>query len=267
MSTPPIWSVWAPGCSRRRCGPNGAAHSPSSPPCSPTPVARPRGRRPLRPWSRPRRLPGSSRRGGEARRREGPPCDPRPRRGPAPRGAPPHAAGPGRSGRRTSGLHPSDRRGSVFALVDCPIRDFRLMALWRELKQRLELLPPRLTGVTLRLDRDERRHVIAESAGEPWLEAEHLRAALPGGADVVCWWQPTEGAARVVAGPATGFPATAFEPVNPEMGLLARRWAGDQLGDLRGGVARDLYGGIRDTAVALAARGAQVRSLDPRAQA
>jgi len=171
-----------------------------------------------------------------------------------------HAAG--RSGRRTIGLHPYDRPGSVFALVDCPITDFRLMALWRELKQRLELLPPRLTGVTLRLDRDERRHVIAESAGEPWLEAERLRAALPGGADVVCWWQPTEGAARVVAGPATGFPATAFEHVNPEMGLLARRWAVEQLGDLRGVVAWDLYGGIGDTAIALAERGAQVVSVD-----
>src|SRR5439155_1717409 len=66
----------------------------------------------------------------------------------------------------------------------------------------------------------------------------------------------------MAGGPATGFPATAFEPVHPEMALLARRWAVEQLGDLRGGVAWDLYGGIGDAAVELAGRGAQVASVD-----
>jgi len=39
------------------------------------------------------------------------------------------------------GLHPYDRPGAVFALADCHIADFQVMALWRELRQRLELLP------------------------------------------------------------------------------------------------------------------------------
>jgi 23S rRNA (uracil1939-C5)-methyltransferase len=174
-----------------------------------------------------------------------------------------------RSNGRTVGFHPYDRPGAVFPLVDCPITDFRLMALWRELKQRLELLPPRLTRLTLRLDREGRRHVIAESAGEPWGErdATALRAALSdggggGGGDVICWWHPVDGAARVVAGPATGFPATAFEQVNPEMGALARSWAVEQLGELRGAVVWDLYGGVGDTALLLAERGARVVSVD-----
>jgi 23S rRNA (uracil1939-C5)-methyltransferase len=160
------------------------------------------------------------------------------------------------------GLHPYDRPGHVFPLTDCHIVHFRLMALWRELKPRLDLLPQKLTRLTLRLDRAGRRHVIAESAGEPWLDADRLRAALPEGDGVICWWQPAEGAARVVAGPATGFPATAFEQVNPEMGTLARRWAVERLGDVRGAVVWDLYGGIGDTAVQLAERGAQVVSVD-----
>ncbi|HKW40428.1 MAG TPA: hypothetical protein VJN39_04200 [Gemmatimonadales bacterium] len=171
----------------------------------------------------------------------------------------------GRSDSRTVGLHPYDRPGSVFPLVDCPITNLRLMALWRELRQRLELLPPRLTRLTLRLDRDGRRHVIAESAGEPWgaQTAAALRSAVSGsGADVICWWQPVDGAARVVAGPATGFPATAFEQVNPEMGALTRGWAVEQLGELRGAVVWDLYGGIGDTALLLAERGAHVVSVD-----
>jgi len=174
-----------------------------------------------------------------------------------------------RSDRRTIGLHPFDRPGSVFPLLDCHITDFRLMALWRELRSRLELLPPRLTRLTLRLDRDGRRHVVAESAGEAWATAAELRTALGGGGegagggqDVICWWQPVDGAARVMAGPATGFPPTAFEQVNPEMGAIARAWAVEQLGDVRGAVVWDLYGGIGDTAVLLADRGAQVVSVD-----
>ncbi len=171
----------------------------------------------------------------------------------------------GRADAKTVGLHPYDRPGAVFALADCHIADFQVMALWRELRQRLELLPPRATRLTLRLDREGRRHVIAEAGGgegAPWLEAERLRAALPEPERVVCWWRPLEGVARVVAGPATGFPATAFEQVNPEMATLARRWAVEQLGDVRGSVAWDLYGGIGDTALLLAERGAQVVSVD-----
>jgi 23S rRNA (uracil1939-C5)-methyltransferase len=166
----------------------------------------------------------------------------------------------GQSDALTVGLHPYDRPNFVFPLADCHITDFKLMALWRELRKRLALLPYPLTRLTLRLDRDGRRHVIAESAGEPWLNAEDLRRVL--GDEVVCWWQPVDGAARVVAGPETGFPATAFEQVNPSMGGFARRWAVEQLGDMRGLTVWDLYGGIGDTAVLLVEAGAIVVSVD-----
>jgi len=173
----------------------------------------------------------------------------------------------GRGRSRAVGLHQYDQPGRVFSLVDCHITDFRLMALWRELKPRLELLPARLARLTLRLDREGRRHIIAESGGEPWLDAERLQAALPQGDPVVCWWQPVDGAARVVAGPATGFPAIGFEQAHPEMGLVARHWAVAQLGELRGAVVWDLYGGIGDTAIQLAGRGAEVVSVDADEQA
>ena len=168
----------------------------------------------------------------------------------------------GRSDGLTVGLHPYDRPNFVFPVADCHITDFRLMALWRELRSRLAMLPQPLTRLTLRLDRDERRHIIAESAGEPWLNAEQLRVALRNGFEVICWWQPVDGAARVVAGPATGFPATAFEQVNPGMGILARQWAVAQLGDVKGQVVWDLYGGVGDTAALLVEKGASVVSVD-----
>lgn len=170
----------------------------------------------------------------------------------------------GRSDGLTVGLHPYDRANFVFPLADCHITDFKLMALWRELRPRLALLPQPLTRLTLRLDRDERRHIIAESAGPPWLDADELRRALAASVDgdVVCWWQPVDGAARVVAGPATGFPATAFEQVNPGMGMLTRQWAVAQLGDVKGQTVWDLYGGVGDTAAMLVDKGASVVSVD-----
>src|SRR2546425_3924822 len=100
------------------------------------------------------------------------------------------------------------------------------MALWRELRSRLDLLPPRLTRLTLRLDREGRRHVIAESPGEPWIGAERLRAALPRGDEVVCWWQPVDGAARVVAGPGTGVSGAAVRGGAPPEGRAGGRRGG-----------------------------------------
>jgi 23S rRNA (uracil1939-C5)-methyltransferase len=159
------------------------------------------------------------------------------------------------------GLHPYDQPGRVFGLADCAIMDPRLTALWRDVRAHAALWPADLTRLTLRLDRTGGRHVIAESAA-PWDGAAELRAALPEAEGVVCWWQPPEDTARVVAGGATGFPATAFEQVNPEMGDVVRRWAVERLGTVRGQRAWDRYGGVGDTAVALAEAGAEVVSVD-----
>ena len=46
------------------------------------------------------------------------------------------------------------------------------------------------------------------------------------------------------------------------MGIVTRRWAVEQLGDVRGQTVWDLYGGIGDTAAMLVERGANVVSVD-----
>jgi 23S rRNA (uracil1939-C5)-methyltransferase len=162
----------------------------------------------------------------------------------------------------TIGYQPYDAPGRVFELEDCHIADERLMALWHAARARRDGLPDGLSRLTLRLDREGRRHVIAESAGAPWLGADRWRSALPDADGVVCWWQPVDGAARVVAGPETGFPATAFEHVHPVMGRRARDCAVMALGDVHGQTVWDLYGGVGDTARLLAERGADVVSVD-----
>ena len=139
--------------------------------------------------------------------------------------------------RHGAGFPRYDHPGRIFPLVDCRIADERLMALWAAVRGHVAELPPRTERVTLRLDREGRPHLIVASAGEPWLGAERLRAAA-------------------------GLPATAFEPVNPEMAALARAWATAGLGDVAGRVVWDLYGGAGDTALRLAAAGADAISVD-----
>ena len=174
---------------------------------------------------------------------------------------------------RTSGRAPAfgfaryDRPGATFRLVDCHIADVRLLALWRELERHLDLLPAGTVALTLRLDREGARHLIVQSAGEPWRTADRLRDALEDGASVICWWHPVDGAARIIAGPATGFPPVGFEADHPAMDRLVRDAAVECLGAVQGSVVWDLYGGIGDTAVRLAAREASVVSVDADEQA
>lgn len=174
---------------------------------------------------------------------------------------------------RTGGRTPAfgfaryDRPGVVFRLVDCHIADARLLALWRVLEGRLGLLPEATVRLTLRLDREGTLHLIVESPGEPWRDAQRLRDTLDDGPAVTCWWHPVDGAARVVAGPATGFPPVGFEADHPAMDREVRDWAVACLGEVRDGVVWDLYGGIGDTAVRLAQRQASVVSVDADEQA
>jgi len=84
---------------------------------------------------------------------------------------------------------------------------------------------------------------------------------------VICWWHPVDGAARIVAGPATGYPPVGFEADHPAMDGLVRDWAVACLGAVPGSVVWDLYGGIGDTTARLAASAASVVSVDADEQA
>ena len=174
-----------------------------------------------------------------------------------------------RTGGRTQafGFARYDRPGVVFHLVDCHIADTRLVALWHALESHLDLLPERTVRLSLRLDREGARHVIVESPGEPWRTADRLRDALQDGAGVICWWHPVDGAARIVAGPATGYPPVGFAADHPAMDSLVRDWTVECLGAVERSVVWDLYAGIGDTTARLAAREASVVSVDADEQA
>lgn len=158
------------------------------------------------------------------------------------------------------GLHRYDAPGMVFTLDDCRITREPLMRLWSVVREHRALLPRALEELVLREDRDGGLHLVAAGGAEPW-DAEPLAAAT--GLDgVAYWWRPGGGAARIVAGARTGFPALAFEQVNPELAGRIREDAVLELGDVPGQVVWDLYGGVGDAARLLAARGARVFSVD-----
>ncbi len=158
------------------------------------------------------------------------------------------------------GLHQVERPDAVFDLVDCPITDERLMQLWAAVGAHRRLLPPEVRDIALRVDRAGGVHVIAHSAPPVW-DAAPLAAAV-GRADVSYWWRPAAGAARVVAGPVTGFPALAFEQANPVLAGAIRAAAVAALAPGPGMTVWDLYGGVGEGARCLAETGASVWSVE-----
>jgi 23S rRNA (uracil1939-C5)-methyltransferase len=158
------------------------------------------------------------------------------------------------------GLRRRDQPAEVFDLADCLIVRQPIMALWAILSKSRARLPDGLKSLILREDRDAGLHVIAVG-GETCWDAGPLAQDI-GDTSISYWWQPGGGAARVVVGRRTGFPVTAFEQVNRQLAHAIRVAAVEALGDVRGRVVWDLYGGVGDTAELLADRGACAWTVD-----
>jgi tRNA/tmRNA/rRNA uracil-C5-methylase (TrmA/RlmC/RlmD family) len=134
------------------------------------------------------------------------------------------------------------------------------MDAWTAIRPALRHLPDAVEGLVLRLDREGGVHAIVLGGTPPWDPGRFFEAiGLPG---MSLWWRPEGGAARVLAGPQRGFPALAFEQINPALANVMRERAVESLGDVRGQTVWDLYGGVGDTARLLAAGGARVWSVD-----
>ena len=157
------------------------------------------------------------------------------------------------------GLHRWDTPETLFEPDDCLITRESVMTLWRKIRHARDLLPADLDQLVLREDRDRRLHAMVISSS-PW-NAEPLAAHL---ADptISLWWKPVRGAARVLAGPERGFPATAFEQSSPDLAGRIRLSAVEFVAPAPGASVWDLYGGVGDTARLLVERGAAVWSVD-----
>lgn len=158
------------------------------------------------------------------------------------------------------GLHRYDAPGRVFPLGDCRITRESLMRVWSRVREHRVQLPEALDELVLREDRDGGLHLVATGGTEPWDAGPLARAVGIDG--MVYWWRPRGGAARVVTGGQTGFPALAFEQVHPELAARIRADLMEAMGEVGGKTVWDLYGGVGDTARLLAQHGARVFSVD-----
>ena len=158
------------------------------------------------------------------------------------------------------GYRQFDRPASVFELEECLLANDEVMELWRSVGSNRGLLPDVVDSLVLRVDRDGGLHVLVVGGAEPWDAAPLADSVELHG--ISYWWKPHGGAARVVAGPETGYPAVAFEQMNVELANTIRRDVLASLGDLDGMTVWDLYAGVGDTAALLSFHGARVWSVD-----
>ncbi len=155
------------------------------------------------------------------------------------------------------GLHPFDDPGRVFPPDDCPITRKSVMNLWSSIRR--ANLPPHIDALILREDRRGQRHAVIVSDPPCRLGSLPDEVADP---TISWWWKPVRGAARVVGGPEGAYPGLAFEQSNADLAAMIRADAVAALGPVEGRVVWDLYGGVGDTARALAEAGAVVWSVD-----
>lgn len=159
-----------------------------------------------------------------------------------------------------AGLRAFDDPEAVFALHDCLITAPEVLTAWRAVMAAAAHLPrePRLRG-TVRLIGGG-AHFTLEGATQ-WDTLQGFLDATPALAAV--WWQPEGKRRRIVADRRpSGEPGASFAQVNPEM---AARLHAELVRRVREHEPRkviDAYSGAGDTAVALAASGAQVVAIE-----
>ncbi len=153
------------------------------------------------------------------------------------------------------GFRPYHRPDATFPLGDCLVTDEGVSALWQRVASHRRDLPSDFDGLVVRLDRNYRLHLVVLGGDAGW-DAKSL-ATLTEDLGVSIWWQPVGGAARVLVGEQTGFPAVAFEQVNRELATKIRQDAVNWLGNINNRVAWDLYGGVGDFAEMMSELGAR----------
>ena len=162
-----------------------------------------------------------------------------------------------------AGFHRLGEAESIFALNRCEIADERLNTAWKVVALRASEWPAALSHIVLRLGRDDRVHVVFRGPVRPAEEWGDCN-------DMTIWWESPGASARKVGRNPSGtvvIPPGVFEQVHQSMGARVRAFAIEQLGTVEGSLVWDLYAGIGETSVALAARGASVESVELDAEA
>ncbi len=163
-----------------------------------------------------------------------------------------------------AGFHRHDDPDHVFPLERCEIARPEIAALWEAVRPALDALPHgQDVRLKLRVARDGGLHLVVSGGEGAWTTPQPLaEAAAARGLAATVWWEPAGGAIRRMAGPAGDRGAVAFAQVNPEVADELRRAVQAAAPAPAAGPALDLYAGAGETAVALAAAGWDVTSVE-----
>jgi 23S rRNA (uracil1939-C5)-methyltransferase len=159
-----------------------------------------------------------------------------------------------------AGLHPYDDPASVFDLVDCPITDESVMAVWSDLRSAFATLPEESAlRVAVRLT-DDGASVTVEG-GRIWRAPEAVLAAVPSVTEV--WWRPDGSMVRRVAARESRQRAgAAFVQVNAAVAARLRERLLDRVRSYDPRTVLDAYAGTGATATPLANDGRRVTAIE-----
>ncbi len=160
------------------------------------------------------------------------------------------------------GLRAYDDPDHVFSLVDCPITDERVLAVWRDIASARRLLPEshELRGAVQLLG-DEISIVVR--GGHAWPNRADFFAAVLAATSL--WWQPTHRARTLVASRRAGGAADAsasFAQVNEGVGALLHTYVLARARSHQPSTVVDAYSGAGATSVPLAHDGARVTAIE-----
>jgi len=168
-----------------------------------------------------------------------------------------------REGRWIAGLHRFDAPDEVFELRDCPITDERVVAAWRTVMSRQDLLPAAVRELrcAVRLLPAGFSFTVEGGMDRTWTAHERLFEAIPDLQEL--WWIPEGKSRRLLHSRAEREHAGAsFVQVNPAVAAALRTWVLTLASAVRPRMAVDAYAGTGDIAVALAASGAHVTAIE-----
>ena len=157
------------------------------------------------------------------------------------------------------GLHPFDDPIALFQLVDCPITDERVLAVWREVMAAHEWLPraSELRGAA-RLVGDGAS--VSIEGGTRWTTHDEFLAHVRSATAV--WWTPDDGHRRLVATRGSAPAGASFTQVNAGVTAHLRAHVLATVQHHRPQTVLDAYAGVGDTAAPLAEAGNKVTAIE-----
>jgi 23S rRNA (uracil1939-C5)-methyltransferase len=159
-----------------------------------------------------------------------------------------------------AGLHPYDDAAAVFDLVDCPITDERIMAVWAELRAAFEHLPdePMLRAAVRLVPRGA---AFVVEGGAAWPRADALFAAVP--SLVQLWWKPDHGRMRrLAARTSESHGGASFTQVNARVAARLQAHVIERARSYAPRRVVDAYAGAGATTLSLIASGSTVTAIE-----